>query len=215
MRQCLNLSFLTVPLLLLTACISHAEVTDLKDNPLLRQSGLSLGTYEWDLYKPEHVVPALKRAIPLAEVRLSRIANNRRSPTFANTIAELEFISPELDRVCEVYYGLRSLQQEQYLPIGDEVEIILNEHSAHVLSNKRIFNRVAQLYANRANLTIADDEKRMLVNRYQALVRQGATLPCHSGACGRSRLSALTHSRGLVHRRWPRDGTRLAGQSQD
>ncbi|MBR5633833.1 MAG: dipeptidyl carboxypeptidase II, partial [Prevotella sp.] len=88
------------------AAISEGAAAD--GNPLLQESGLTFGAPDFSKIKESDYLPAIEFAIQKNREEINEIVNNKKKPTFENTILALEKSGVLLDKVTSVLYGLTS-----------------------------------------------------------------------------------------------------------
>ena len=82
---------------------------DLKGNPFLTKSPLQYQAPQFDKIKTEHFKPAFEYGLKVHEAEIEKIANNKKQPTFENTVLALEKSGEVLKRGTDYFlqpYGL-------------------------------------------------------------------------------------------------------------
>lgn len=120
---------------------------------------------------------ALTSGMELSLADYEAIANNPEPANFANTIAQMERAGSELGRVYR-YYGIWSSNKSspEFREIQKEMAPLLSAYGSKITQNKALFERVKAVYESDEMNTLTDEEKRIVTNRYQGFVRNGALL---------------------------------------
>ena len=121
--------------------------------------------------------PALEQALQAHTDQIAAIAANPEPPSFANTIEALEAAGEGLSKVLSVFYTVagadsnpaREALQRDFSPK-------LAAHFAAISSNKALFRRVADLWAQRDDLGLTEEQARVLMLTHRGFVRSGAAL---------------------------------------
>lgn len=145
------------------------------ENPFLFPYDTLHETVPFDRIKVADVEPAVMAGIEDERKRIAAIADNPEPPTFLNTIVAMECSGELLERVTTVMYNLLSAETCDALDkTAQKLAPVLAEHSASIMMNERLFERVRFVKSHAEGL---DREERMLLdNTYQAFERSGATL---------------------------------------
>lgn len=108
----LNKTFLTLGLaaaLLQMPASSFAQnAGGSRKNPLLQKSNLPFGAPDFSKIQESDYLPAIEAAIKEQRANIQKIVNNKKKPTFQNTILAFEESGVLLDRVTSNFYGLTS-----------------------------------------------------------------------------------------------------------
>ena len=94
-----------VSFILFTLCLCTMMTAQ---NPFLKQTKTPHGTFPFNELKNEHFMPAVKEGIKQHEAEINKIANNKKAPTFENTIVAMERSGALLSIVITVFYALNS-----------------------------------------------------------------------------------------------------------
>lgn len=156
--------------LLLVGCAKN-------DNPFFSAYENKYGAPPFDKIKSEHYMPAFKEGIKQHQAEIDAIADNKETPTFANTIEALDYSGELLDKVSSVFFNLYSAETNDDLEkIANEVSPMLSEHSDNMYLNEKLFGRVKTLYDNRAQLGLSPEQNRLLEKYHRNFIRSGAAL---------------------------------------
>lgn len=143
-------------------------------NPLLEPFDMA----PFSQIKNEHFKPAIEESISLAKAEIDAIANNKEAPTFANTIAALDYAGYQLDRVTSVFFNLNSAETNEHIQkTAQEVSPLLSAFQNDITLNEVLFKRVKRVYEQKDSLDLNGEQQQLLDKRYKAFSRNGANLP--------------------------------------
>jgi peptidyl-dipeptidase Dcp len=162
----------------LMAIPSPALAQDETTNPLLQPwSGPNGGLPPFDVARPELFGPALRSSIDMYRRDIERIANNKATPTFANTIEAMEKAGKEFGRVASLFDTYANTMN------GPEIQALETEWSPRfaalrdeVIQNELLFKRIQTLYKAREKSDLNPEQDRLLWLTYNDFVRSGAQL---------------------------------------
>ena len=158
------------------------------DNPLLAQWDNPFGLPPFDKIEMEHFAPAFDAALAEAKANTDKIAANPDEPSFANTIAGMEFGETLIDRVSSVFYHLAGTASEPAIEaMSRDLSPRLAAFYSDVLQDQALFGRVDTLWQQRDRFDLAPEEARVLELYHRMFVRAGAALD----EAGRKRLSTI------------------------
>jgi peptidyl-dipeptidase Dcp len=147
------------------------------ENPFFSEYQTPFKVPPFDQIQPEHYMPAFEKGMEEHKKEIEAIANNDAEPTFDNTVAAMVYSGKLLDKVSYVFYGLRSANTNEKLQeIAKEVSPKMSAHSDEIALNPKLFERISQVYKNRDQFDLNQEESYMLENIYQNFVRNGANL---------------------------------------
>ena len=122
-------------------------------------------------------MPAFTEGIKRHQNEIDAIANSKKTPTFNNTIAALDYSGDLLKKVSSVFFNLYSSETNDRMDkIANEVTPILTEHNDNLYMNGKLFARVKTLYDNRTKLGLTLEQTRLLEKYHREFVRSGAAL---------------------------------------
>jgi peptidyl-dipeptidase Dcp len=146
-------------------------------NPLLARWSAVFGLPPFKKIDPGHFKAAFAAALKGHKGEIARIASETARPTFANTILALEKSGRLLDKVAAVFYNLTGAHTNEALQaIERDMAPKLAAHETAVMLNGKLFRRVEDLYQRRDELSLTDEQRRVLELRYKWLIRAGAKL---------------------------------------
>ena len=146
-------------------------------NPLINQGETPFGTPEFSKIKLEHYMPAFDQALSEARAEIDAIVNNPEEPTFENTIVAMERSGELLGHVSTIFFVLNGNEtSDEMQNLALEVQPKLVAFSNDVNLNPKLWERVKYVYENRYELTLNEEERKLLENTYKGFVRSGADL---------------------------------------
>lgn len=120
---------------------------------------------------------AFSQAISTARHEIEGIAENPENPTFENTIEALDFSGQELDRLSSLFFNLNSAETNDNLQkIAQQVSPLLTEFNNDITLNKKLFNRIKEVYHQRHSLKLNKEQQTLLEKKYTNFSRNGAAL---------------------------------------
>ncbi len=146
-------------------------------NPLLQDFNTKYSTAPFSKIKNEHFKPAFEKSIQLAKAEINKIANNKKLPSFKNTLEALEFTGQKLDRVSSIFFNLNSAEtNDEIQKIAQEVSPLLSDFANDIRLNENLFNRIKAIHDDKSNLDLNAEQDMLLDKNYKAFVRNGANL---------------------------------------
>ncbi|WP_316015472.1 M3 family metallopeptidase [Roseobacter sp. HKCCA0434] len=160
----------------------------MSDNPLLAEWTSPHGLPPFDRIETDHFAPAFDVALDEARAINARIAANAEEPSFANTIAQMEFGGVLLDRVASVFFHFAGTDATpQIEALMRDLSPRLAAFSSETLQDQALFGRVDRLWQQRDRFDLAPEEARVLELYHRMFVRAGAALE----EAERTRLAAI------------------------
>lgn len=148
-----------------------------RQNPLLHKSSLPFGAPDFSRIQETDYLPAIEAGIKEQRENISKIVNNKKKPTFQNTILAYEESGNLLDRVSSVFFGLTSAHKT---PVIAETEKKVMQHLTdldnEISFNQQLFERIKYVYDNEYKRLKGEDQ-RLTEKIYKGFVRSGALLP--------------------------------------
>ena len=146
-------------------------------NPLLSDWDTPFELAPFDKISDDDFEPALQEALATHRKEIDAIASCDIAPGFGNTIEALEEAGSQLDRVLGVFFTVagadsnaaREDLQRKFSPL-------LAAHFSEISSNKQLFSRVADVWANKDSLDLTPEQARVLMLTHRGFVRSGAAL---------------------------------------
>ncbi len=176
----LNKTFLTLGLaatLLQMPASSFAQTAGgNRQNPLLTKSSLPFGAPDFSKIQESDYLPAIEAAIREQRANIQKIVNNKKKPTFQNTILAYEESGALLDRVSNVFFGLTSAHKTPGIAeTQKKVMPLLTDLDNEISFNKQLFNRIKFVYDNELK-KLKGEDLRLTEEIYKSFVRSGALL---------------------------------------
>jgi peptidyl-dipeptidase Dcp len=164
-------------------------------NPLLTDWTGAFGLPPFGALTPEHFRPAFDAALTRHRAEIDAIAANPEPPTFANTIEALETSGRDLDKVANVFFVKAGADTGDAIEaIERDVSPLLARHSNALYLDRKLYARIADLYARRESLGLNPEQARLLDRIHSRFVRAGGALdkPAQDGlAAINERLASL------------------------
>jgi peptidyl-dipeptidase Dcp len=147
-------------------------------NPLLAPwAGPYGGVPPWDRVRPEYFPTAFEVALAEQRAEIDAIAWNAGEPTFHNTIEALERSGRTRDRVSRLFgVAVDNITNPRYQALEREWEPKLAAASDAVFMHRRLFERIAAVYASRHVSNLSAEQQRLTERLHDLFVRRGAQL---------------------------------------
>ena len=176
----LNKTFLTLGLaaaLLQMPASSFAQnAGGSRQNPLLQKSNLPFGAPDFSKIQESDYLPAIEAAIKEQRANIQKIVNNKKKPTFQNTILAYENSGMLLDRVSNVFFGLTSAHKTPGIAEAQKkVMPLLTDLDNEISFNQKLFERIKYVYDHEYN-KLKGEDKQLTEVIYKGFVRSGALL---------------------------------------
>lgn len=156
------------------AALSEGGAPD--GNPLLQSSGLTFDAPDFSKIKETDYLPAIEYAIQQNREEINNIVNNKKKPTFENTILALEKSGVLLDKVTNVLYGLTSAHKTPIIAEAERKSTpMLTELSNEINFNEKLFERIKYVY-DKEYKKLKGEDKKLTEVVYKRFVRSGALL---------------------------------------
>ena len=128
----------------------HVQAANESSNPVLAPSGLPYNVLPFNKITAADMEAAVKEGIEYQNKAIDAIVKQRSVPTFENTIAALDRSSWELNRAVLALSNLEgACGDEAYQKAMQNITPMLSEHSANILLNEGLFQRIKQVYETR------------------------------------------------------------------
>lgn len=145
-------------------------------NPLLQKSSLPFGAPDFSRIHESDYLPAIEAAIKVQRANIQKIVDNKKKPTFANTILAYEESGVLLDRVSSVFFGLTSAHKTPVIADTEKkVMPLLTALDNEISFNQPLFARIKYVYDNEY-AKLKGEDKRLTEEIYKGFVRSGALL---------------------------------------
>ena len=177
-KKLINMIALSV--ITLASCSTKNEPkTEAKPkNPFLTEYTTPFQVPPFDQIKNEHYLPAFEAGMKEQLAEVEAIVSNAETPTFQNTILPFDKSGKTLDRVSNVFFNLNEcLTNDEMIKIAEQVLPMLSKHSDSIMMNPKLFERIDYVYQHRNEMSLDDQQIRVVEKYEQDFVRNGAALP--------------------------------------
>ena len=178
MTRIVSLSFI-LTIFMMYSCKNNNQTTEIAEaNPLLASSfDTPFNVPPFDLITDDHFMPAFEEGMKVHNEEIARITENPDAPSFENTIVALEESGRLLGQVSTIFFNISAANtNDRIKEISQQIAPELAKHSDAITMNSKLFQRVANVYENRANLGLTGEQDRLLEKSYKRFVRNGALL---------------------------------------
>ena len=147
-----------------------------RQNPLLQKSSLPFGAPDFSKIKETDYLPAIEVAIKEQRNNIQKIVDNKKKPTFQNTILAFEESGILLDRIMNVFDGLTSAHKTPIIAETEKkVMPLLTNLDNEISFNQKLFERIKYVYDHEYSKLKGEDQ-RLTEVIYKGFVRSGALL---------------------------------------
>lgn len=147
------------------------------ENPLLQPYHTLHDATPFDRIRLEDYEPAIRKGMEAEDAEIKQIIENPEAPTFANTVLALEQSGKLLDRVTTVLFNLMSAETcDELDAIAERMMPELSEHANNISLNEKLFDRIKQVYLQKDQITLTQEERKLLEKTYDGFQRNGANL---------------------------------------
>ena len=147
-----------------------------RQNPLLQKSSLPFGAPDFSKIKETDYLPAIEVAIKEQRNNIQKIVDNKKKPTFQNTILAFEESGILLDRIINVFDGLTSAHKTPTIAETEKkVMPLLTNLDNEISFNQKLFERIKYVYDHEYSKLKGEDQ-RLTEVIYKGFVRSGALL---------------------------------------
>ena len=146
-------------------------------NPFFSPYNTPHGTVPFDQIKLEHYEPAIVEGMSRQKAEIDAIVNNPEAPSFANTIVPYELSGKMLERTSTVFGNQLSANTNDALQeLANKLMPMLSEHENDICLNEKLFARIKQVYDNREQEQLNNEQQKLLEDIYIGFTRNGANL---------------------------------------
>ena len=147
-----------------------------RQNPLLQKSSLPFGAPDFSKIQETDYLPAIEMAIKEQRDNIKKIVDNKKKPTFQNTILAYEESGILLDRIMNVFDGLTSAHKTPTIAETEKkVMPLLTNLDNEISFNQKLFERIKYVYDHEYSKLKGEDQ-RLTEVIYKGFVRSGALL---------------------------------------
>lgn len=166
-----------VLILIAFVAASACKKAEKSDNPLLNKYETPFEIPPFEEIKAAHFMPAFLKGFEVHKAEIKAIINNKKEPTFDNTIKELAYSGQLLSGISRVFGALNSANTNDSLQaISRELSPLSSKHNDDINLNDTLFQRVKSVYDNKDKFKLDEEEKKILEDTYKDFVRSGAAL---------------------------------------
>lgn len=147
-------------------------------NPLISGSDAPYGTMPFMKLTASDYEQGILEGMKIQNQEIEAICNQRSVPTFENTIVALDRSGRVLNRSVMALSNLEHATGDTTLMNTlTKLTPAMSDHSANIMLNERLFDRIKQVYDLRDKDTSLNDEDRRLIEKtYRSFVHSGANL---------------------------------------
>ena len=147
-----------------------------RQNPLLQKSSLPFGAPDFSKIQETDYLPAIEVAIKEQRNNIQKIVDNKKKPTFQNTILAFEESGILLDRIMNVFDGLTSAHKTPTIAETEKKLMpLLTNLDNEISFNQKLFERIKYVYDHEYSKLKGEDQ-RLTEVIYKGFVRSGALL---------------------------------------
>ena len=175
MRNLFYLSFIFI----LFSCQNKKNQSTINsiENPFFQEWNTPFDVPPFNLIKDEHYMPAFEKGMKENMDEIDIIVNNKEKPTFENTIEALERSGKLLTKVQRVFSNLASSNTNSKLQeLQRELSPLLSAHYDKISLNEGLFLKVEEIWKEKNNSNLTDEQKKLLDDTRKQFVRSGALL---------------------------------------
>lgn len=158
--------------------MTFATPADAATNPLFQPSQAPFGTIPFNQLTPADLEDAVREGIRRHNEEISAITSQRSTPDFKNTIVALERSGADLAKAELVLGNLEhALGDTLLMNAMTAVTPLLSEHSANIMLDEALWQRIKTVYDNRDKYTdLTPEDRRLLETTYLGFALNGADL---------------------------------------
>lgn len=146
-------------------------------NPFFSEYNTPFDVPPFEKISAKHYMPAFEKGMEDARKEVETLLNNKKTPTFENTILALDNQGELLTKVASVFFSQTSAATNDSLQkIEMEISPKLSAFRDEIQLNPDLFKRVKYVYDNQAKLKLNPEQQFLLENLYKSFVRNGANL---------------------------------------
>ncbi len=146
-------------------------------NPFLQEFDTPHATPPFSQINNSQWEEAIDKGIANALQEIDAITKNRAMPDFDNTIVALERSGADLNRVLNVFYPLVSANSDdEMMQIAMSTSQKLSDYSTSIVLNEALWQRVKQVYDERAKFDLTPEQQTLLQRTYDSFALSGAKL---------------------------------------
>ncbi|GGF47177.1 M3 family metallopeptidase [Echinicola rosea] len=145
-------------------------------NPLLEKFNTPFDTAPFDKIKNEDFLPAIEAAIKEAKAEIAEIKAVDK-PSFTAVIEALDRSGERLDIVSSIFFNLNAAEtNDEIQKLAREISPILTAYSNDILLDQELFGLVNEVFQQKDDLKLDEEQETLLDKTYKSFVRNGANL---------------------------------------
>jgi peptidyl-dipeptidase Dcp len=145
-------------------------------NPLLSKFHTPFTTAPFTEISTNHFQPAFIAAIAAAKKEIE-VIKALPLPSFENTVEALEKSGKHLSVISSIFFNLNSAEtNDEIQKLAREISPLLTDYANDILLDQELFQRIAQVFEQRAQLSLSPEQITLLEKTYKSFVRNGAQL---------------------------------------
>lgn len=153
-----------------------APITEEK-NPFFADYNTPFNVPPFDRITEEHYMPAFEEGMRQQNLEIETILANPEAPTFENTIEALEYTGILLRNVSLVFFNANSANtNDEIQAMARELAPKMSQHADNIRLNPDLFERVRMVYEQKDQLTLNDEQAKLLEETHKRFIRSGAAL---------------------------------------
>ncbi|MGW8483493.1 M3 family metallopeptidase [Microbacterium sp. NPDC055903] len=146
-------------------------------NPLLTASALPYALPDYAAIRPEHYLPAFRRAFEEHLGEIHRITMVRSMPTFANTMVPLEQSGALLEAVAHAFYTVSSADATAEIQeIDEQLAPLMAAHQDAVALDAALYWRIRTLHEGLDELDLGPEDRYLVERHFREMTHAGAAL---------------------------------------
>ncbi|MDA0793136.1 MAG: M3 family metallopeptidase [Bacteroidetes bacterium] len=147
------------------------------ENPLLKEFQTPFESAPFDQIKIEHFIPAIEKTIQIALDEINTIVHQKESPTFENTIVQLENCGSLIARNSALLFNLNSAETSDELQKTAQLASpILTQFQNDIRLNEALFERIKYVFQHENKTKLSAEQNTLLTKEYKSFIRNGANL---------------------------------------
>ena len=147
------------------------------ENPLLKEFQTPFESAPFDQIKIEHFIPAIEKTIQIALDEINTLVHQKESPTFENTIVQLENCGSLIARNSALLFNLNSAETSDELQKTAQLASpMLTQFQNDIRLNEALFKRIQYVYQHEDKTKLSAEQKTLLTKEYKSFIRNGANL---------------------------------------
>jgi peptidyl-dipeptidase Dcp len=165
----------TLTVMNLISCKNEKQVD--KSNPFFSEFDTPFNVPAFDKIMAKQYMPAFDTGMAEGRREIAQIVQNKKTPTFKNTIVALDNAGELLGNVSSVFFSQVSANTNDSLQnIEVEISPKLAAYGDEIRLNPGLFKRVKYIYDNQEKFKLKPEQAFILENLYKGFVRNGANL---------------------------------------